>query len=79
MAKMTQMDRVIQYMNDFGSITSFEAFRELGVTRLADVIFRMKKAGVIVYTRLETSRNRYGDGVTYARYSFKEFENGDNK
>lgn len=77
MGKMTQMDRVIQYMNDFGSISSLEAFRELGVTRLADVIFKMKKAGVVVYTKLEKSSNRYGDQVFYARYSFKEFANDD--
>ena len=75
MGKMTQMDRVIQHMNDFGSISSLEAFRELGVTRLSDVIFKMKKAGVVVYTKLEKSSNRYGDPVFYARYSFKEFAN----
>ena len=70
MSRMTQRDRVEQYMADFGSISSLEAFRELGVTRLADVIFKMKKDGVAIITRTEKSTNRYGEPVYYARYSY---------
>lgn len=69
MAKMTQKQRVLQYMLDFDSITSLDAFRELGVTRLADVIFKLKKDNYAIITRTEKSMNRYGEPVYFARYS----------
>ena len=73
---MTQRERVTKYINEFGSISSLEAFRDLGVTRLADVVFKMKKDGIEFNTQTEKSINRYGDAVYFARYSFKEQENG---
>lgn len=33
MGKMNQHDRIIQYMRDFGSITTLDAFRDLGITK----------------------------------------------
>ena len=33
MAKLTQRDRILQYLQDFGSITSYEAYTELGITQ----------------------------------------------
>lgn len=32
--KITQKERVVQYIRDFGSISSWEAYSELGVTQL---------------------------------------------
>lgn len=32
--KMTQKDRIINYIREFGSITSWEAFEELGIMQL---------------------------------------------
>ena len=72
---MTQRERVTKYINEFGSISSLEAFRDLGVTRLADVVFKMKKDGIVFNTQTEKSINRYGDPVYFARYSFAEQEN----
>ena len=68
---MNQKQRVIDYMNDFGSITSFEAFQDLGITRLSAVIFDLREQGYKIRTKDETSRNRYGEKTTYARYSFE--------
>ena len=79
MAETTQKERVIKYINEFGSISSLEAFRDLGVTRLADVIFKLKKSGIAITTRTEKSINRYGEPVYFARYSFTEQESGDEK
>ena len=68
MAKTTQMDRVLNYMYAHGSISSLEAIRDLGVTRLADVIFKLKKQGYNIVTRTEKNTNRYNEPVYYARY-----------
>lgn len=32
--KITQKDRIINYIREFGSISSWEAYQELGITQL---------------------------------------------
>ena len=70
--RKTHCDRVVEYINQNGSITSRDAFIELGVTRLSAVVFDLKKKGYQVDTQFESSKNRWGDSTTYARYSFKK-------
>ena len=71
--KITQADRVMKYMRDFGSISSLDAFKDLGVTRLAAVVHTLRhKNGHVINMVTETSKNRYGDPVRYGRYSIVE-------
>lgn len=73
MGKMSQKDRVIKYIKDFGSITPAEAFTELGAYRLSAIIYDLKhKDGYNVKTETEKGKNRYGDTTHYAKYSFIE-------
>ena len=66
---MRQQDRVLKYMQAYGSISSWEAFRDLGVTRLAAVIYKLKhNGGHIITARTESAKNRYGEAVHFARY-----------
>lgn len=69
---MTQKQRVLDYIEEFGSISSLEAFTDLGITRLSAVIFDLKEEGHRFETKTERSRNRYGEKTSYARYSFAE-------
>lgn len=71
---MAQKKRVLDYINEFGSISSLEAFRDLGVTRLSAVIFNLKEDGYEFDTKTERCVNRYGEKVGYARYSLKNHE-----
>lgn len=64
-----QQERVLKYMQEFGSISSLEAFKDLGVTRLAAVIFDLKKKGVNIESKTESCQNRYGEPVRFSRYS----------
>ena len=64
-----QQERVLNYMSDYGSISSLEAFRDLGVTRLSAVIFNLKRKGVQIRKVKEACKNRYGEPVHFARYS----------
>ena len=66
---MTQKDMVLRHLQDFGSITSMEAFNDYGITRLSDVIFRLRNEGFKINTNDETRKNRYGVLTTYARYT----------
>lgn len=68
----SQCDMVVDYINEFGSITSLDAFRELGATRLSGIIYNLKKQGYKIKSVDEGSLNRYGRMVYYARYSFEE-------
>lgn len=68
---MTQCERILQYMKEFGSISPMEAYRVLGVTKLATRISEMRSAGMEFDQRMEKRKNRYGDKVHYMRYWLK--------
>ena len=69
---MTQNDMVLDYIQRFGSISSWEAFTDLGITRLSGRIFDLKQMGHSFERKDVTTKNRYGKSVTYARYTLKE-------
>lgn len=69
--KTTQHDRIRQYLEDWGSITPFEAFRDLGITKLATRISEMIKAGAEIEKTMVSDTNRYGEPIHYMRYSLK--------
>ena len=74
--KPTQCDRIIQYIEDFGSITQMEALIDLGCMRLASRISELRKAGHKITRVMETTKNRYGESVRFARYAFEVIDNG---
>ena len=65
--RKTMQQRILDYMNDFGSITTLEAFKDLGCTRLSEYIRRIRLEYNVEDT-WETSTNRYGDKVQFKRY-----------
>lgn len=71
---MNQCQRIIKYISDFGSITTLDAFRDLGVTRLASRIHDLTKQGYTFSRDFESSKNRYGESVKYVRYSFADVD-----
>ena len=60
-------ERILNYMKDFGTITTFEAFTELGCTRLSEYIRQLRQDYQIDDEWIST-RNRYGEGVKYKKY-----------
>lgn len=66
---MTQTDRVKSYIEQFGSITSLEAFRDIGVTRLSAAIYNLRRSGINVVSVREQQKNRYGEETAFNRYS----------
>lgn len=72
--RKTHEERVVDYINQFGSITSRDAFVDLGITRLSAVVFCLKRKGYHFDTKTEYSNNRWGDKTHYARYSFRKAE-----
>lgn len=69
MERVTHRDRIKQYLFDNKSITSWEAIKEFGITRLSAVIYDLRnQRGLNIKTQYETMKNRYGDTVSFARY-----------
>lgn len=66
--KIPQKQRVIDYINKFGSISSWEAYADLGITQLGARIDQLKKEGYNFKTEWESSKNRFGDKTEYKRY-----------
>ena len=66
---MTQCERVLRHMRDYGSITSAEAITEYGIYRLASRISDLKKQGVPIEKEMVSGKNRYGEPTCFARYS----------
>lgn len=66
---MNQYERILRYINDYGSISPMEAFADLGITKLATRISEMRADGIDFEQKWETRKNRYGDKVRYMRYS----------
>lgn len=60
-------ERVFKYMQDFGSITTFQAFTELGCTRLSEYIRQIRKTHTVKDEWITTT-NRYGEKVQYKRF-----------
>lgn len=68
----TQAERVLDYMNAHGSITQFEALKELSVMRLASRISELRKNGFEIVSQMVKVENRYGETCRVKRYSLKK-------
>lgn len=66
--KITQKDRILEYIRNFGSISSFEAYSDLGITQLGARIDQLKKEGYEFKTEWESNTNRFGEKTEYKRY-----------
>lgn len=72
---MTQCEKVLRHMEDYGSITPLEAMSEYGIMRLASRITDLKHLGFPVQRVMESSKNRYGEPTSYARYYLEDQKN----
>ena len=66
--KSTQCDKVLEYMKTFGSITQLQALQDIGCMRLASRITDLRYQGYAIGRRIKTSKNRYGESVSFAEY-----------
>lgn len=64
-------NRVLNYMLEFGSITTKQAFEDLGCSRLSEYIRRLRTK-MIIEDEIVTGINRYGEKVFWKKYFIKE-------
>lgn len=63
--------RVFDYMSDFGSITTLQAFTDLGESRLSARIFELREKGVHISGETIQVSNRYGEMRRVKRYRIR--------
>ena len=67
---MTQKEMVLKYMKDFGSITPWQAIKDLGCTKLSTRVSELiNKDGFQINKETVYAKNRYGKRTSYTRYS----------
>lgn len=70
--KTTQCQRIIDYIRQFGSISTLEAFNDLGVARLASRIHDLKRQGYNITSETKTSKNRFGENTSFKVYKLAD-------
>lgn len=73
---MTQTEKILRHLEQFGSITPLEALEEYGIMRLGARIWDLKHAGYSIKTEDVTGRNRFGERTRYARYVYAPEDKG---
>lgn len=70
---MTQNEMIYDYLKKNGSITTYEAFTELFITRLSARIFDIKKMyNLDIKEEWITKKNRYGKTCSFKKYILEE-------
>lgn len=64
MKEGTKKAKILEYMKSHYYITSMDAFTLFNETRLAAVVFELRKEGYSIRTDKETTK----DGTPYAKY-----------
>lgn len=71
-SRPTQAQRILDYIEQFGSITQFEALKDLGVMRLASRISELRKQGHRITSETVGVKNRFGETCNVKQYRLKE-------
>jgi|TARA_R110000851_G_scaffold76293_1_gene168010 hypothetical protein len=66
----TGKDAIKWHLKNYGHITSLEAIREYGVTRLASIIWYLKEDGYTIHTEDLKKTTRFNRTTTIAKYLY---------
>ena len=65
-----QYDAVLWHLKTYGHITSYEAIKEYGATRLSAIIFNHRKNGYDIDSMPLKKKTRFGKSTTIAKYIY---------
>lgn len=60
--------RILDHLLKFGTITTWEAIKEYGCTRLSQYIYLLRNEGYLVINSWEKATNRFGEPVHFKKY-----------
>lgn len=64
----SQISDIIAHLRKYKTITSYEAIKKYGATRLSGIIFILRDKGFGIETKMIQGKNRYGHVTNYAVY-----------
>ena len=70
--KQTHKTRLLDYLTQYKSITSLEAIRDLGNTRLSSTIHKLRSDGHPIETKSIKVPTRWGTFSNVAKYILKK-------
>lgn len=65
-------DAILWHLKTYGHITSYEAIKEYGVTRLAAIIFNHRKNGYDIDSTPLNKKTRFGRTTTISKYIYQK-------
>ena len=73
--KTNKTQQVIKHLKEKKSITSWDAFKMYGATRLSAIIFNLRERGYIIDDVWMEGVDRNGNNSRYVKYVFKGMAN----
>ena len=64
--------KVLEYLKEHGTITTWEAIDKFGATRLSAIIFNLRKRGYNISTIRTEGIDRYGNVSRYGIYKLND-------
>lgn len=70
---MTQQERIVQYLTEHDRITPWDAWSQLGITKLSTRIGEIERTTDHRFVRQRiTTKNRFNENVTFMSYSLEQ-------
>jgi hypothetical protein len=69
---MNKTQAVLGWLKTGAGISSMEAIKQFGATRLSAIIFNLKRKGYNIETVWCEGRDRFGNQTRFARYYLRE-------
>ena len=67
--KMNKTKAILKHLEEYGSITSWEAIKEYGATRLSAIIYNLRNTyNLNIMTKEVNFVDRYGTSSSFAKY-----------
>lgn len=67
--KVSKLDKVLEHLQTYGSITSWEAIQKYGATRLSAIIYELRKHHRIDSVDVE-HKDMLGNNLVFSRYVY---------
>lgn len=70
--KLTQKEQVLNHLKTYGSLSSWDAIMEYGITRLSHHIYCLRNDGFIIPDERVKVKTRLGRTTVISKYSLRD-------
>lgn len=68
-SKMNKTKAILMHLKEYGSITSWQAIQDYGVTRLSAIIYNLRhNYNLTIQSKEIAFKDRYGNNASYVEY-----------